>query len=113
MYLHMIYHKLINQPIPSLCFLHLPVDKTVHDADATVNTKCHGNLLIKRIKIKAVLLIAELCHANYVFILPNWEAQDVPSKQTSRNTFTFSVGIALYLQYILQATKIDIVNHYE
>lgn len=88
MYLHMIYHKLINQLIPSLCFLHLPVDKTVHDADATVNTKCHGNLLIKHIKIKAILLIAELCYANYVFILPNWEAQDVPSKQSSRNTFT-------------------------
>ena len=108
----MIYHKLINQPIPSLCFLHLPVDKTVHDADATVNTKCHGNLLIKHIKIKAVLLVAELCYANYVVILPNWEAKDVPSKQTGRNTLTFSFVIALYLQYILQAIKIDIFNQY-
>jgi hypothetical protein len=85
----------------------------VHDANATVNTKCHGNLLIKHIKIKAVLLIAELCYANYVFILPNWEAQDVPSKQTSRNIFTFSVVITSYLQYILLANKIDIFKQYE
>jgi hypothetical protein len=76
----MIYHKLINQLIPSLCFLHLPIDKTVHDADATVNAECHGNLLIKYIKIRSILLIAELCYANYVFIFPNWEAQNVPEK---------------------------------
>lgn len=78
MYLHMIHHKFINQLIPSLCFLHLPVDETVHNADATVNAKCHGNLLIKHVKIRAVLLIAELRYTDYVFILPNWEAQDVP-----------------------------------
>jgi hypothetical protein len=109
----MIYHEFINQLIPSLCFLHLPVDKTMHDTDATVNAECHGNLLIKHIKIKAILLIAELCYANYVFILPNWEAQDVPLKQTQRNIFTLLVVIVSYLQCILQTLKKDSFNQYQ
>jgi hypothetical protein len=74
----MVYHKLIYQLIPSLRFLYLPVDQTVHDADTTVNTECHGNLLIKHIKVQAILLIAELGYTNDVFIFTNWEAQNVP-----------------------------------
>jgi hypothetical protein len=50
----------------------------VHNADATVDTECHSNLLIEHIKIKAILLIAELGDTDDVFIFTNWEAQDIP-----------------------------------
>jgi hypothetical protein len=70
----------------------------VHDANATVNTERHGNLLIKHIKIKAILLIAELGYTNDVFIFPDWEAQDVPKTCTGGNTFTLSAVTAFCLQ---------------